>query len=217
MRDVTFVGSRDLGIELIFVADPFRGEEYADSTSGLLPHAMVPGQKNGEGAFPLAESYITFGGARLLELSEQLPFLQQYVSRPARDEFGKTLSGWSVWREHGRWVIGLVDRPASAMTAPATLVDHDTLSPSWPEIHAAYPTATDAFSSPSGDLLVVVLPHFYVVLAPQARQFEATDFGPPLLWIPRRERERPIQIRWATGAAIGRWHATLQSVTTPLR
>jgi hypothetical protein len=75
----------------------------------------------------------------------------------------------------------------------------DVLRPSWPEIRRAYPSATDAFSSPDGDRVFVrVGDSLHVHGASNGK------VGARLGFINVGERS-VVMVQWATGGHVSRW------------
>lgn len=74
---------------------------------------------------------------------------------------------WALVRRQGRWIVRARHRqdggPAAPTLdftvptgAPRSMVGHDQLVPSWQAVTRAAPNVLDAFSSPAGDLTVVL-------------------------------------------------------------
>ena len=126
---------------------------------------------------------------------------------PARSWFLQHLSG--RWRLTERFSIGLGAMQGFVFdcilsdTLPASLVGHDRLAPSWAEIRRQIPAATDAVSSPSGDLVVVATDEWLRVYAPRG-----VRLGPPLLVIPL-SFPRIVAAQWATGGEVEEWTRAL--------
>jgi hypothetical protein len=92
---------------------------------------------------------------------------------------------------------------------PLAITGHDTLSMPWTSIVAAAPQATDAFSSPAGDILIVVAPDELQVFGTRGR-----SLGQKLVTVPAG---RVIMIQWALGRNVARWtNAMRQLAVKPL-
>lgn len=126
---------------------------------------------------------------------------------PARSWFLQHLSG--RWRLTERFSIGLGAMQGFVFdcilsdTLPASLVGHDRLAPSWTEIRRQIPAATDAVSSPTGDLVVVATDEWLSIHAPRGARL-----GDPLLVIPL-SFPRIVTAQWATGGEVAEWTRAL--------
>lgn len=129
-------------------------------------------------------------------------------------EEGRTDS-WGLIRSGGHWITrGFIDysfevfRGAYAiydipLTPPGLLVSYDRLSPSWKRITKYLPNATDAFSSPEGDILGVIAGKTLFLYL--HRPGEKVDFREPTREIDLAENEFAVMIQWATGFYVDKW------------
>jgi hypothetical protein len=87
-------------------------------------------------------------------------------------------------------------------TLPSLLTGHDTLALSWAQILRAVPEATDAFSSPQGDTLIVAIKNEMQVfeLAQGVMGRRLTTFA---------AEGDVVMIQWALGANVARWTKAL--------
>lgn len=120
---------------------------------------------------------------------------------------------WGIVRGHGRWrVIGRgghgsgsargyyldyelpVSIPRSVTGLPATP------GPTWDLVLENVPDATDAFTSPAGNIVVVVTPRRLWV-----HPLDGRRLGAPLAVIPLRQELHAVMVQWAVGAWVDRW------------
>ncbi|HEX6057408.1 MAG TPA: hypothetical protein VFZ11_00220 [Gemmatimonadaceae bacterium] len=126
---------------------------------------------------------------------------------PTRSWFLQHLSG--RWRLTQRFAIGsgamrgFVFDCVLSDSLPPSLVGHDRLAPPWSEIRRQLPAATDAVSSPSGDLLVVATDEWLRVFAPRGSRL-----GAPLLDLPL-DFPRIVSAQWAAGEDVAAWSGAL--------
>jgi hypothetical protein len=122
---------------------------------------------------------------------------------PARSFFLQHLSG--RWRLVQRFSMGtgalrgFVFDCILSDVVPASIVAHDGLSPSWSEIRRQIPAATDAVSSPAGDLVVVASDEWIRVYAPRGGRL-----GAPLADLPMHF-PHIVMAQWAAEGEIARW------------
>ena len=150
---------------LLFVGPDYVAEEWEEPGRwpgypiGLLPYNdLQRGQP-----IDIAR-YFGSDSVKLLEDAGQAAAARTY----GRESWPDSIY-WGVVRRPGRWGLrgrAHVSCPACAkvsladFTIPlnplAALVGHDRLVPAWKAIKGQVPEATDAFASPTGDLLVVL-------------------------------------------------------------
>ena len=88
---------------------------------------------------------------------------------------------------------------------PRSLIGHDALRPTFAAIVARFPQATDAFSSPRGDVVAVANGGTLQVFLPTGAQL-----GSPVLSIPFEGTV--VMVEWATGRFVSQWSAQLSSI-----
>lgn len=88
---------------------------------------------------------------------------------------------------------------------PRSLTGHDMLRPAFASIVARFPRATDAFSSPSGDVVAVVDADTLRVLVPHGGKL-----GSPVMSIPFEGTV--VMIEWATGRFVAQWSEQLSTI-----
>lgn len=142
-------------------------------------------------------------------------------SCPALDDSGPfdELSDWSIDRRAGQWRASAFFQPGLAdcqyaneiqSPLPISVTGSDVLALPWARITAAVPQATDAFSSPAGDMVIIVVPGEL-----QFFDLHQRALGRKLLSVPA---ERVVMIQWALGRHVARWTNTLsQFANKPLR
>ena len=86
---------------------------------------------------------------------------------------------------------------------PKIIVGPEQLFPQWASIHAAYPDAQDAFSSPPHDLLLVFNQDSLKVVA--VRDGKIANVLAQL-----QIEGRPVMVQWATGKYVEAWTGELQ-------
>jgi hypothetical protein len=127
----------------------------------------------------------------------------ELFSWPVRSYFLQHLSG--RWRVVQRFSMGtgalrgFVFDCILSDSVPASIVGHDRLAPSWSEIRRQIPSATDAVSSPSGDLVVVASDEWLRVYAPRGGRL-----GAPLAALPMHF-PHILMAQWATAGDVARW------------
>jgi tetratricopeptide (TPR) repeat protein len=85
-----------------------------------------------------------------------------------------------------------------SVVPPKSIVGPDQLFPEWASIHAAYPDAQDAFSSPTHDLLLVFDQVSLKVAA--VRDGKIANVLAQL-----QIEGRPVMVQWATGKYVDEW------------
>ena len=116
--------------------------------------------------------------------------------------------GWAVGRKQGRWVPlvaynnGMPNMTLRDVNAvlPESVANYDQLCCSWAEIAAKQPQAIDAFSSPSGDM-TVVLTNDRILVYPGS-PFRSAQ---PVLAVNLNRNEKVIMAQWATGRYVDEW------------
>jgi hypothetical protein len=129
------------------------------------------------------------------------------------------LSDWLIERRAGRWQARTFFQPGLAdcmytneiqQLLPLAATGHDTLVMPWTSIVAAVPQATDAFSSPAADMLVVVAPGELQIFEVRRR-----SLGQKLVTVPAGQ---VVMIQWALGRNVARWTTALSQIAaSPLR
>ncbi|RTE07883.1 hypothetical protein [Paenibacillus whitsoniae] len=124
-----------------------------------------------------------------------------------------TGQSWAIQRESGRWVGKVAETlPVSAVSPdryvvhdfpkelPDKVVNHDDLCCTWTDIHAAWPEATDALTSPMNDMLVVFEDgklKFY--------PYGQAPGNAPQLTIDLQPGEQLVMAQWATDHYVQEW------------
>jgi len=120
-------------------------------------------------------------------------------------------TGWAIVRKFGQWIPGTVEYDSSAgpdglavrdlgVYLPESVVSHDKLCCSREEIAALEPTAEDALSSPTDDLLAIFTDDHisvYVKNGEIAKQ--------PAISIPLMPNEELVMAQWATDRYVDIW------------
>lgn len=134
---------------------------------------------------------------------------------------------WGLFRQNGKWVVkgflgfnSQADRGAYAifntgLIPPLELVGHDVLMPKWEVIKSFLPEAKDAFSSPKGDVLVVLTPHKIRVYTDFQEDYigEATyiiDLEDIFTSEEKNEID-VIMVQWAIGDYVEKWAVELKN------
>jgi hypothetical protein len=149
------------------------------------------------------------------------------IDPSGQDEFssedflrGAQESTFGLKRDKQRWVfdwdIGYAEGAARgyftdcpvSLPPPASMVGRNELFPEWNKIRSAYPAATDAFSSPSHDLLLMVVAGKLLVAA-----VVDGKVGEPLARI--NLLDGPVMVQWATGKYADTWTKELTPYFRP--
>lgn len=159
-----FVGPTHASIEAVEDFEcPAREYRYRDSLLGVVPFGRLVG------ATASTLERATLGSvvgpaatARLVEAARRTG-----VRPVPRDASSLDVFNWALVRRQGRWIVRARHRRAGGpngqvvdftvpVRPPRSLVGDDVLVPSWEAVARAVPGALDAFSSPAGDLTVVL-------------------------------------------------------------
>lgn len=167
-----------------------------DSTAHLgVPISSVLGDDGRKALNTAAERFLAN-----LSLEEQELYL------PAPDE-----ASWGLIRREGQWTVqGRLDpgsvnfgEPADFdvdIQLPVSMVGRGRLDPSWTDILTFAPDAVDAFSAPTGDMLVILHPESLTV-----HRFVAGDIGPAALTTTLPPGATTVMARWAVGPRAASW------------
>lgn len=122
---------------------------------------------------------------------------------------------WAVERGSGEWalkgllgytceayrgVFGIFDVPFRAPSGP---VEYDTLQPAWKIIKAKLPHALDAFSSPRGNLLAVLVPGRILFYSRPSED----SLGPLAGQLEIAQNSHAVVTQWAVGSYVQKWKA----------
>jgi hypothetical protein len=155
--------------------------------------------------------------AATLSASEECQFL---VTEGSRESTAESMDDWFVARDRGRWRAFAYDHVYGSecdfesgidLVLPSSFTGHDSLRPSWRAITLSVPAATDAFASPSGELVIVILPDSLL-----AFESDGVRLGQRLLAI-ALSHERVVMAQWATGKHVGRWDREIAVLRPSLR
>jgi hypothetical protein len=155
---------------------------------------------------------------------EMLAGLGPQVMREAAGLTGQEIEpidplSWSIQRGRGRWVARGARMVGGSVAwrndfdlpgvLPARAVRNPDLRPGWDVVLDSVPDALDAFSSPSGGLLVVLTRKELLAYLPLSGRL-----GRPAL---RRanpvapNRSTPVMVEWATGPHVRTWDTVVRS------
>ena len=121
-------------------------------------------------------------------------------------------NSWIILRSKGRYrLLGTTpielakggDSYSIPFDPPASLVGPDELAVGWDSILDKLPDALDAYTSPDGDLLVVLTPRYVSIF-----EVKEQKIGARLSRI-AVESSSAIAAQWATGANVDRWSETI--------
>ncbi|CAG7645771.1 hypothetical protein ACFQI7_26115 [Paenibacillus allorhizosphaerae] len=120
---------------------------------------------------------------------------------------------WTITRKQGQWVPQVADysaQPSSKehryelkdfpASLPESVVSHDRLVAGWQEIKRLRPSANDAFSSPTEDMVAVVSERDVVIYPYQNRLIAS-----PLLSFNLGRNESVVMVQWAVGDYVEQW------------
>ncbi|MDD9271030.1 hypothetical protein ACFPES_28685 [Paenibacillus sp. GCM10023248] len=124
-----------------------------------------------------------------------------------------TSQSWTIQREPGRWVGKVAETPRASSTAPDSyvlhdfprelpekVVNHDELCCTWSGIQSTWPQATDALTSPLGDMIVIF----------EKDQLKFYPYGQapgsaPQLTLDLLPGEKLVMAQWATDHYVEEW------------
>lgn len=127
---------------------------------------------------------------------------------------------WGIVRAPGRWTYvrrfgfgtgvarGNYTDCDVSIRPPSAMVGKDLLAPSWSIVKRRIPKARDAFSSPSGDLLIVLTDSAAHVYRPRGTRLGRAIFQTPV------PPGKVIMAEWATGSTIDDWTRALGTLLT---
>ncbi len=213
----------DLRIE--FVNDTYvaQTEEWASFCSGhsnrdfrvrVLRYEPRAGTVDGP-AVPAADMLTGVGAKELRE-----------AAGPLRDEASEPIDplSWSIQRGRGRWVARGARMVGHSVAwridfdlpgvFPARAIRNPALRPGWDVVLDSVPEAIDAFSSPSGGLLVVLTREEVLAYLPLNGRL-----GRPALRRPNPvelNRSKPVMVEWATGPHVRTWDTVVRSAVESL-
>jgi hypothetical protein len=142
------------------------------------------------------------------------------VTEDMRESTAESIRDWFVARDRGRWSAFAYDHVYGSecdfqsgidLPLPASFTGHDALRPSWRAISLGVPAATDAFASPSGDLVIVIVPDSLF-----AFESDGVRLGKRLLAIPL-SHERVVMAQWVVGRHVARWDREIAALRPSLR
>jgi hypothetical protein len=151
--------------------------------------------------------------------------LRDSESQEDREMFGDSFlegasSGWTIARGRGRWMVrgssgygsgaarGYYFAYAVPVQIPRSVAGFDEETIPWELVLEEFPDATDAFSSPARDVVVVRTPG-RLLICPRSGGGAP---GRPVATIPTPPMSSTVMVQWALGAAVSRWTREL----TPL-
>jgi hypothetical protein len=159
---------------------------------------------------PAAESHVAF---------EEL-FAGRKVGKGADALRQAQTEQWSIVRQPGQWVgvkfAGSTSlKPVDAASAepvgtelPETVVKSDRLAVSWEDILRLEPAAEDAFTSPNGDLLAVVLQN-----AIDIYPYKQKDAAQQKLTLELAPAESVIMVQWAASESyVESWKERVSAI-----
>jgi len=131
---------------------------------------------------------------------------------PANPALTASETSWIVVRTKGHYrLLGTSvlehghggETYAVPIDPPKTLVGADDLAVGWDSILEKLPDASDAYTSPDGDLLVLITPHFLSIFEVQNKQI-----GKRLARV-GLEAAAVISAQWAPSGSVDGWNTTL--------
>lgn len=134
-----------------------------------------------------------------------------------------TSQSWTIERNPGRWVGKVAETPRSSSSAPDSyvlhdfprelpekVVNHDDLCCTWSGIKSSWPQATDALTSPLGDMIVIFeegkLKFYPYGQAPGSEPQLTLDLLPG---------EQLVMAQWATDHYVEEWIDKVGSYLAP--
>ena len=145
---------------------------------------------------------------------------EPFVTAERGNDTAEMMDSWYVARDRGRWSAFAYDHIYGSecdldggidLRLPVSFTGHDGLRPSWDVLSRSVPGLIDAFSSPSGDLVVAIVPDSLL-----AFESDGARLGARLLAIPL-PHERIVMAEWAVGAHVTRWDLMIGRLRASLR
>jgi hypothetical protein len=124
-------------------------------------------------------------------------------------------SAWYPSRVAGRWMPVLVEQlgtgdcqlqPVVDVALNTTFTGHDIVRPAWGALTKQLKGISDAFASPTGDLVIVRAADSLVVY-----QGERNGVGRRIGAVPFGRREI-VMLQWATGRNVARWDREIDAM-----
>ncbi|TVY06981.1 hypothetical protein [Paenibacillus cremeus] len=124
-----------------------------------------------------------------------------------RDQAGES---WAIVRKQGHWAAQAADYTDGSryelkdlsLTLPASVVAHDRLAASWADIKRVLPSALDAFSSPTEDMVAIVSERDIAVYPFHGGQLASSA---PLVTIALNRSETVVMAQWALDNYVDEW------------
>jgi hypothetical protein len=141
------------------------------------------------------------------------------------DQNSSDIEEWTIDRVPGKWVakkpsqaLGVLNTMSDLdlqqidVTLTSTVLSHDNLALNWDEIHAIEPSAIDAFTSPTEDILAVVVDKGIKVYP-----YKMTGDWMKPLKIQTDANEKIIMVQWALNSYIDSWSKQLNKWIQPTK
>ncbi len=126
----------------------------------------------------------------------------------------ESLRNFGVERKMGHWLLMgrlsynvkgsefMADYPLNIIP-PTALIFYDDAKVAWTDIKDNVPEALDAFTSPNGDIALIMTKRSILVYGIEKGKLDLM----PLKRIPLKDNEKPIMAEWATGKYLSSWNA----------
>lgn len=142
------------------------------------------------------------------------------VRNDKKHEYKKQIpseENFAMIRRNGHWVLigrlnsninknNFINYDINAFP-PKKLLNYDDLSLSWGDIKNCIPTALDVFTSPNGDIALIVCTDTIYIYSINNKYLS----NQPLAKIPIKTNESIIMAEWATGEYVNKWQASFKS------
>lgn len=207
---------RDSTSEILFVSGKYVAVKEWNAMYGH--GAMHPIAMNGLRVYSLDDLSAPLSINKVLG-AEVLPAFNRgaatYYAASRREGLANEANvlNWAVERGSGEWVLkgllgytfevykevyGIFDVP---FRAPSSLVEYDALQPPWRVIKTKLPHALDAFSSPRGNLLVVLVPGKLLFYSRPSEDSLGALSGQREI----AQSSRAVVTQWAVGSYVEKW------------
>jgi hypothetical protein len=139
------------------------------------------------------------------------------------DLTGAEINEWAITREPGKWVAkqpspsvsvsntaSITDLQEVGISLNSNVLSHDTLALTWDDINKVEPSAKDAFTSPTEDILAIVVEGGIDLYA-----YKLTQGHIKPLKLQTAPNETIIMVQWAVNSYIDSWKKQLSKWIPP--
>lgn len=205
---------------ILFICNDYIGTEYSmdsvsDNTLNKLQVLPVDNLENKKG-LKISDLVGDIGSGILKDsinsfLSVRSDKKQAFQDQTVDEE------NFRLSRRNGHWVMaGRLNSPKNQndyidfdlnVFPPKKLLTYDELSLSWSDVKNNLPSATDVFTSPNGDIALVVCRNNLYIYSIENKTLSSE----PLKEIPIKDSESIIMAEWATGDYVEKWTESFEN------